>query len=1468
MMERAAGAELQRVHETSSHARTTSTNTSIATVPIGRHPRTNSVNDPGSGGSALAARLREHLTPEEYTYLADERALAPEALRAACVRLRAELAAISTYIPSTVVREQLARPAPGRISGAYWDGSVLFADLSGFTALSEKFSSLGKQGAEEVSAIINSLFGALVEEIHRYCGDVQGGGLLKFGGDAITAFFDAAALGERHAALACCAALAMQRRMAAFAALETRAGTFHLRLRIGVHSGRVFAAQVGTVEHVELVITGRNINRVALAQEIAEPGEVVISNATRALLRQPGAEERQAGFHLLRDLPMITPPPPVSHWGWEHGGYAMDELIALADRIEALRPYLPRGLPRRFLAPSEGEAEAGEFRPVTVLFANFFPFSTLLDNLDEDCDTAARVLNAYYRRAQEVVHRYGGIVNKVDMCTYGDKLMALFGAPVAHEDDPERAVRAALDMRAALADANAEIAILLDATNDQRRTTNDQDMSFVVRRSSFVGLTQRIGINTGVVFAGQVGTTRRREYSVMGQPVNLAARLMAAAEEGTISLSPATRRSVERHIAVRELPPIRLKGVAEPVAPVEALHPFEIVQEARRAVTRPALVGRAAELDQMIDQARAALGGNGRVVALAGEAGVGKTRLVEEALYRLVLFSGQREAALPAFFPYSVECQSYDQSTPYAVIRELLRQFFNLGSAADQTYDTGALLRQVQELAPGVARFAPLLGDLLGLPLDDTLLTAALTPEQRHDRAQELVETLLLAESRRQPLILIVDDLHWADASSFELLTRMARRTHGAALLIIFGYRLDPPIAEPWCELDHCLRMHLRELSQEGTGALVRALLRGEPPPELAVLIEKAQGNPFFVEEVVRGMVESGALQQDGDSWRLTRVVDEAAIPDSIEGVITARLDRIEDRSREILQVASVIGRRFPYPVLSGIMLRSDDLLNRLDRLSEAELILPEEIERDLSYLFKHALTRDVAYEAILYARRRELHRRVARQIEQIYPDRLDEQLALLARHYLLAEEWAPAFDYHLRAGRHAQEQFANREAITLYERALQIAPHLKATTTLAVRMIELLERLGVVHALIGEYDSALGRYEEALARQQQRPDAPVHELVRLHHHIARVYEKRAQFETAFEWIERAMALAGAAQNLELVRCLQLGAGLHQRQGRNGQALEWGERALRLAEQLGSLRDQANALLLLGGTYRNLGDNTRALDLINRCLQLYEQSQDLARLGDAHNNLANICYELGRLAEARAHYEAGAEIKHAIGDIYGQALIANNLGNLLKLQGNIDDAIAQYTKGLAIFERLGSLYATGVLHMNLGAKLLLRGDLAIAEEHLRRSAALFDQAGAEDFLPEMERYLAELHMRHGDLPKARLACELSLATAARLEARAEEGQTRRSLGQILALGGDLSGAWEELERSLAILREAASPHEIARTQVAMAALAPMLARHTAGQAALDEALPVLRDMGAQRDIDEACAIAAHHGYTL
>ncbi|MBX0329518.1 tetratricopeptide repeat protein [Oscillochloris sp. ZM17-4] len=1376
------------------------------------------------------------------------------ALAAAVAQLVNEITALASFLPEPTLIQQLNAPAPGVVSGAFWEGSLLFADLSGFTALSGTLSRLGKQGAEEISHIINTLFGVLVAEIH-----VHGGILLKFGGDALTAFFDVTTLGNDHAAHACRAALAMQECMAQFSALTTRVGVFRLRVRIGVHSGQVFAAHVGDRSHIELVVTGEEINYVALAQEIAEPGEVVISAVTQALISNAVVEVRQAGFFQL--LALHSSPqspihslasPLIENLANNARRSGTPGLFALAERIAALDPYLPFTMPRRFLLATE--RMDGEFRPVTTLFIHFWPFSAMLPFLSHDPLMAAKALNAYYQPAQAVIQQFGGIVNKVDMYTQGDKLMALFGAPFAHEDDPERAVHAALRLRDTLDQANAEIGELLP--------------------DSQLRLRQRIGINTGVVFAGLVGSTARHEYTVMGQAVNLAARLMSKAGENAVVLSPATRRAAEQRFLLRELPAVLLKGIEQPVALAEAVRPLTDEQVAHWPSNNPQdIVGRVNELEQMASAGRTALAGSGRIIALIGEAGIGKTCLIDETLRRLTVPDGNPASQKQPYRLLRVASESYNQTASFNTLRQLLRPILTRQpDTLSPDLMTEQVYARVGELTPELARFTPLLGEILGLPISETALTAALNAEQRRERARELIAALLIAIAQRQPQVIILDDLHWIDASSLDLLSATFEHLMTAPLLILLAYRPELALDQAWCDRAHCLTLDIGVLSPDEGHVLIQQVLDGVPPPELEeLLLTRSHGNPYFIEEFLRGLRDGGALSRTEDGWRLTMPASVINIPDSIEGVITARLDRLEEQILATLQVAAVIGQRFAYPILIDLVSRADELAQQLDQLTQATLIAPEQLHPVLNYLFRHSLIRDVAYDSLLFVRRRELHQRIAQIIEAAGGAHDDDQLSLLARHHLLAENWPQAFDYHVRAGRLAQRRFANREAITLFSEALKLMDHHTSDivqgmgSSIDDLVNEVRERLGWLHGLLGNYETALLHYQTALTAL---PDSELTQQLRLHHHIARIHEQRADFETAFAWIGKAEALPMASIHPAMVRCLLLGAGMHARQGRYQQALDLTKRALEAAEAHSNRHDQAQALKLLGNTWINMGENNRARDMLERAVTLYRSINDLKNLADALNDLATLYHELGTVEAARATYEEAIDLAQTVGDVYSEAMVTNNLGDLFKLIGQYDAAVEQFERSLRQFTKLGSQYGIAVLQLNLGATLLARGDLALAGAYLDRADDLLMAQGAEDVRPELERHRAELAMRQGDLASARAVAEQALATAQRLEAHGEEGLTRRVYAQILAADGDHSAAWLELERSLLLLRATDSVYEICRALLVQADLAPVIGDFARGQAALLEAIPQLEAIGARRDLDNAVLIRTQHGYRV
>jgi class 3 adenylate cyclase/tetratricopeptide (TPR) repeat protein len=1405
------------------------------------------------------APLQSHLNPELAAHLARTGELPPADRVRLGAALHAELTACAAFIPTRLVRAQLADPQPGRTGGAFWEGSLLFADLSGFTALSEQLSVLGRQGAEEVSAVVNRLFSALVAEIQHHHGT-----LLKFGGDALTAFFDADALGYTHAAAAATAALAMQQRMLEFVDLPTRAGTFTLRLRVGVHSGRVFAAEVGDASHIELVVTGPEVNRVAYAQEIAAPGETVITAATAAYFPHAPMTPAVDGFLRITTLPPLTlpaaPPNPIP----SAGAHELADLARRAAQLEALRPYLVRGLPQRFLASAD--AGLGEFRPVTVLFANVADFGPLITHLHNDAPRAAAIFNAYFRRAQAVVHRYDGIVNKVDMATHGDKLMALFGAPSAHEDDPTRAAHCAWELGQALEEANREIGELLHSLD--KRTWKQQEVdqaSFPLPPLLLAPLSQKIGLNTGTVFAGRVGGATRYEYTVMGSTVNLAARLMSAAGEGAIFLSPSTRAAVAGHALLRDGPPLTLKGIATPVVPTLLTG----LQSGQAAPTAPAtrltpapLIGRDAELDMLLTAAAAALRGQGRVLALIGEAGTGKTRLHEELMRRLVLASaagGPTALRVPPFEIFLSDCQSYDQRTPYAALRPLFRDLLGISSAALSSAAVEAQLSaRVRRFAPARERFLPLLNDLLGIALNETNLTTALSPQQRHDRLQELVIDLVRGISRRAPLIITVEDIHWADASSLDLLARMAGAAADMPLLLALTYRPEPPIPAPWLTLPTTIALRLRELSPADSAILIDALLGGGMPAGLQALVERTQGNPFFIEELVRALVAGGILVRDAaGAWRLSRPLAEVTLPTSIEGLLTARLDRLDEPRQELVEVASVIGRRFQRPVVEGVYAHPAPLDDSLNQLIAIELILADQFDRILAYLFRHALLRDVAYERILYARRRVLHARVARQIEAIGPEQVEEQFAPLAWHYLLAEEWAPALAYHLRAAEQARRRFANRDALALYRTALEIAPRLAATSApaaLVEQVAAIHEAIGDLHLLLGEYELAEAQFREALALAGAGSGPVSERWLRLHRLLATLEERRSRYDAAFQWLHVGMARATSALRGEMARCHLLGAGIYFRQGAYIQAMEWSQMGLRLAEQVQSRTDQAHALLLLGNLRQEQGDLVQSISAFEQAHSLFEELNDLSRATDALNNLGSVYLRAGRWQDTIRCYEQSLERCEQIGDVQAIARTANNLAVVLVGRNQLARAAELYQLSSAMFGQIGSALGVAVTTYNRGEVLLLQGQPGAALPLFAAAIAEMERINARGFLPDVLRLQAEAHLARHEYAAAEAAAARSLSVADELRMGAEAAVARRVLGQIALTAGDLSAAHTLLEQARGNLAQIDNRYELGRTLYHLARLAAAQGDPTARDAFAADAAAIFRELDAERDL--------------
>ena len=677
-------------------------------------------------------------------------------------------------------------------------------------------------------------------------------------------------------------------------------------------------------------------------------------------------------------------------------------------RFASPQSYTPKHLAEKIL--TSRTALEGERKQVTVLFADVKGSMELL--ADRDPEEARKILDPLLERMMNAVHRYEGTVNQV----MGDGIMALFGAPLAHEDHAVRACYAALRMQ------------------DAVRRYSDE-----LRRAQGVEMQIRVGLNSGDVVVRSVGSDLRMDYSAVGHTTNLAARMEQLATPGSIRLTAETLHLAEGFVQVTPLGPVPIKGLGEPVEVFELVGAgvarTRLEAAARRGLTR--FVGRTAELEQLggaLDRARL---GHGQVVAVVGEPGVGKSRLFWELTHShrldgwLILQSGS---------------VSYGKATAYLLVIELLRGYFEIDSRDDPRKIREKVTGKVLTVAPAVGVAVPALLALLDVPIEDASWLA-LDPVQRRQRTLDAVKHLLLRESQGQPLLVIFEDLHWIDAETQALLDALVESLPTTRLLLLVSYR--PEYQHGWASRTYYSQLRLDALPPKSADELLDALLGPEAAlgPLKRLLVERTDANPLFLEESVRALVETAALAGERGAYRLTRPVENLKIPATVQAILAVRIDRLAPEAKRLLQAAAVIGKDVPMPLLLAIADTPEpEVRAELTHLQAAEFLYETRLFPDLEYTFKHALTHEVAYQGLLHDRQRALHARITEAIERLSTERVAEQAERLAHHALRGELWEKAVAYLRQAGLRAMARAANREAVAHLEQALGGLRHLPET--------------------------------------------------------------------------------------------------------------------------------------------------------------------------------------------------------------------------------------------------------------------------------------------------------------------------------------------------------------------------------------------------------------------------------------
>ena len=679
--------------------------------------------------------------------------------------------------------------------------------------------------------------------------------------------------------------------------------------------------------------------------------------------------------------------------------------------------YIPKHLAEKILASKS--ALEGERKQVTVLFADLKGSMELL--ADRDPEEARKILDPVLERMMEAVHRYDGTVNQV----MGDGIMALFGAPLALEDHAVRACYAALRMQ-------------------EQVSRYGDDM----QRRHGAPVQIRVGLNSGEVVVRSIGNDLHMDYSAIGQTTHLASRMEQMAKAGTVLLTDHSFRLVEGYVQVRPLGAVTIKGLPEPITVYElsgASHVRTRLQAAAvRGLTR--FVGRQREIEVLNEALANAAQGKGQVVAIVGEPGVGKSRLFWEFTH---------SHRTQGWLVVEASSVSYGKATPYLPVIDLLKGYFKIAENDDaraiREKVTGKLLTLDRSLEP---LLLPLLA-LLDQPVAEDEWQG-LDPPQRRRQTLDALKRLWLREAQAQPLVLVFEDLHWIDTETQDFLNGLMDSVPAARLLLLFNYR--PEYHHPWGSRTYYIQLRLDALTHENAQELLQSLLGPDPgvEPLKKVLIERTEGNPFFLEESVRTLVEIGALTGERGAFHLAHAINNIEMPATVQAMLAARIDRLAPEDKHLLQTAAVIGKDVPYALLEAIAdLHEAPLRQRLSQLQEAEYLYEARLFPDLEYTFKHALTHDVAYASLLQDRKRDLHARIVETIEMLYRDRLDEQIELLSHHARHAELWEKALHYLTQAANKASARWAFREAARYLELALEMFDHMPDRDSLAEAEIE-----------------------------------------------------------------------------------------------------------------------------------------------------------------------------------------------------------------------------------------------------------------------------------------------------------------------------------------------------------------------------------------------------------------------------
>jgi len=1105
--------------------------------------------------------------------------------------------------------------------------------------------------------------------------------------------------------------------------------------------------------------------------------------------------------------------------------FSGDENITQTDGSPSVDYTLPESYTPRFLAEkilTTRSAIEGERKLVTVFFADVAGYTALSEKLDPE--EVHGIMDGAFKILMDEIHRFEGTINQFT----GDGVMALFGAPLAHEDHAQRACHAALSVQKALV-----------------------DYGDIIQADTGLDFKMRIGLNSGHVIVGSIGDNLRMDYTAVGDTTNLADRMQGLARPGSVMVSTHTHRLVSNYFEFESLGKVEVKGKEEPQETWELIKSGEVITRIGASVSKglTRFVGRQNSMAMLNEAFEKAAAGSGQVVGIVGEAGVGKSRLLLEFVNQL---------PPGGYTALEGQCLHYGSSIPYLPLLDIIKSFFDI-TEGDREFIVKKKIRdEVSELDEHLENdISPVL-ELLSIKAEDDAYND-LAPQAKKEKTFEALRNILIRQSREIPVVLIIEDLHWIDNTTQEFINYFIDWIPGSRILLLLLYR--PEYTHQWGSKSVYTKIGLDQLGLEFSLDLIKAILQESNAAEdlKELILSKAAGNPLFMEEFTQNLVENGTIEKQGQVYTVRKSIDAIQVPDTVQGIIASRMDRLEDNLKRTMQVASVIGRDFAFRILQTITDTREELKSDLLNLQGLEFIYEKQLFPELEYIFKHALIQEVAYNSLLQQRRKEIHENIGTAIEKIYSDRLEEFYEVLAYHYSKSENLKKSAEYLKLSGQKATKSNSPREAYSFLTDAISMLKKMEEDEETIRALIE-------VYVLLGSYivfqefrDRILDNMREGERLAKSIGDEK--NLAKIYSRMGLLYTHEGELKLAEEYAEKCFHAAEKIQDVDLLReaASSLSAtyaiqaeyaklidinsvviDLIEKKGKEhyltegfttnysflcgitGMALgilgnfeegeahckkslkvsldielpfpiaqseffySWllsnkgdGVRCVEHAKNLIKSAEDTNnpfaialGRYILGMGYHRIGDISTAIEQLELSIKIMEENGITLNLCHFHFALSDLYNDSDDFKNAHKCAQKALELSRTYNEILGEALASMALGRALEKrdQSSMGKAEESILNGMKICEDLKAKPFVCWGHLFLGEFYIIGSQKEKALENLTQAEAAFKEMGMDYWLARIYAVYAEMYKKEGDLSKARESLTKAIDIMKELEA--------------------------------------------------------------------------------------------------